>query len=153
MKRKHTRNQRLGWIPFLIYLAALSYFLFFAELMGRTQEQMDYHYNLVLFKEINRFITYREKLGMEAVLLNLVGNVAAFMPFGFFFPVISRRTRHWYTMVLLGAAFSLGIETIQLITKVGSFDVDDILLNTIGSLLGYWSFLMVQKVRSMRRGR
>lgn len=153
MKKKHTRNQRLGWIPFLIYLGFLAYFLFFAELMGRTQEQMEYHYNLVLFKEIKRFITYRDILGTEAVLLNLVGNVAAFMPFGFFFPVISRRTRHWYVMVLLGAAFSLGIECIQLATKVGSFDVDDILLNTIGSLLGYWMFVLVQKVRSMRRGR
>ena len=38
-------------------------------------------------------------------------------------------------------ALSLGVETIQLFTRVGSFDVDDILLNTIGGVLGYFSII------------
>ena len=55
----------------------------------------------------------------------------------FILPVISRRGRHWYKTFLLSVLFSLGIETVQLIFKVGSFDVDDMFLNTIGGITGF----------------
>ena len=72
-------------ILFWIYLAILMYLLFFSEYYGRTMVT-DYRYNLQLFREIRRFWTYREKLGMAAVLTNLGGNIVCFMPFGFFLP-------------------------------------------------------------------
>ncbi len=43
----------------------------------------DYHYNLVLFREIKRFILYRNQLGTFAVFSNLFGNILIFMPYGF----------------------------------------------------------------------
>ena len=58
------------------------------------------------------------------------------MPFGFFLPEIWSRVVRWYTTTLLGAVFSLCIETTQLVFRVGSFDVDDLLLNTLGILAG-----------------
>ena len=78
----------------------------------------------ILFKEIKRFYKYRELLGMRSFLLNTVGNVICFMPFGFILPIISRRGKKWYNTFLLSFLMSFGIETIQLIFKVGSFDVD-----------------------------
>ena len=92
----------------------------------RPDVRQEYHYNLILFKEIKRFIIYRDQLGMKAVFLNIVGNVAGFMPFGFFLPIISRRSRKWYNTVLFGFSFSLAIEITQLVWKVGSFDVEDV---------------------------
>ena len=59
----------------------------------RTFEGRTYHYNLELFKEIGRFIKYRHVLGTKAVLLNLVGNIVAFFPFGFFLPVLHPKCR------------------------------------------------------------
>ena len=44
----------------------------------------EYRYNLELFKEIRRFLTYREQLGMFTVLANLLGNIMIFVPYGFF---------------------------------------------------------------------
>ena len=108
--------------------------------MGRSFEGRTYHYNLVLFKEIRRFIVYRDILGYRAVFLNIFGNVAAFLPFGFFLPEIWRQVGRWYTMIVLSFTTSLCIELMQLVTKVGSFDVDDLLLNTIGGYLGYLLF-------------
>lgn len=152
MIKSTTRNQKLGWVIFVLYLLALTYFMFFSEMMGRTgNEQLDYAYNLELFKEIKRFYTYREQLGMQAVLLNLLGNVVGFMPFGFFLPIVSRRGKKWYNNWLLGFLLSLCIETTQLVFKVGSFDVDDLLLNTIGVILGYFVYQVVQKARIRRR--
>ena len=77
---------------------------------------------------------------MEAFLLNVVCNVVAFVPCGFFLPIISRRGGKWYNAILLCFALSLCIEVVQLVFKVGSFDVDDLLLNTVGGALGFVIF-------------
>ena len=122
---------------FLIYFIVLFYFLFFSEKMGRTYSEREYHYNLIPFLEINRFLAHYKVLGFEAVLLNLVGNIVAFMPFGFFLPVFSNRCRYFLNTVFYTFELSLLVELIQLVTKVGSFDVDDLILNTIGGALGF----------------
>ncbi len=151
MIKNTTRNQKLGWVLFIAYLGLLVYFLFFAESFGRSLENRDYAYNLELFKEIKRFYIYREQVGMKAFLLNVVGNVAAFMPCGFFLPIVSRRGRKWYNSILLCFALSLSVETAQLVWKVGSFDVDDLFLNTLGGAFGYVINRMIQGIRIRRK--
>ncbi len=154
MIRNTTRNQKLGWVLFILYLIALVYLMFFAESLGRTgNSQAGYAYNLEPFKEIRRFYIYREQLGWKAVILNLGGNVVGFMPFGFILPIVSRRGRVWYNAFLLGFFLSLCIEATQLVFKVGSFDVDDLLLNTIGGILGFLTYRTVQEIRIRRRRR
>ena len=136
-KKKSTGIRAFAVVLFFVYFVVLFYFLFFSEEMGRTYSERAYHYNLVPFHEIKRFIQYYEVLGMPAVLLNLAGNVAAFVPFGFFLPVFSERCRRFANTVFYSLELSLLVELIQLITKVGSFDVDDIILNTLGGAVGY----------------
>ena len=152
MIRHTTKHQKMGWVLFLMYLALLVYFLFFAESFGRTDPKTrGYSYNLVPFKEISRFWIYREKLGIRAMMLNIVGNIVAFMPCGFFLPIVSRRSKKWYNTVIISFMFSLFVETIQLIFRVGSFDVDDLLLNTAGGILGFVLYCSVQQMRIWRR--
>ena len=122
---------------FWIYFVVLFYFLFFSESMGRTYSERTYHYNLVPFREIKRFLFYYKVLGVQAVMLNIAGNIAAFIPFGIFLPFFSKRCRHFLYTSFYSLELSLLVELLQLITKVGSFDVDDLLLNTIGGMLGY----------------
>ena len=79
MKKESIRKLRLGGRLLLgIYLACLIYFMFFSESYGRTAVNRDYHYNLVLFREIRRFVQYRHVLGTTAVLINVAGNVRIF---------------------------------------------------------------------------
>ncbi len=153
MIKNTTRNQKVGWVLFIAYLALLVYFMFFAESFGRDPQQREYAYNLELFKEIKRFYHYRHQLGMKAFLLNIVGNVVGFLPCGFFLPIVSRRGRKWYNAILLSFGLSLCIEITQLVFKVGSFDVDDLLLNTLGGALGYMMYRIVQWYRIRRRRR
>ncbi len=153
MIRNTTRNQKLGWVLFIAYLTLLVYFMFFAESFGRNPDLREYSYNLELFKEIRRFYKYRKQLGVEAFLLNIVGNVVGFMPCGFFLPIISRRSKKFYNTFLFSFCLSLCIETTQLVFRVGSFDVDDLFLNTLGGMLGFCTHRMVQKVRIRRRKR
>ena len=106
----------------------------------------EYHYNLVLFKEIRRFWNYRDQVGFFAMFTNLFGNVIIFMPFGFFMPMASRY-RSCFSAVFYRFGLSLCVETFQLLTKVGSFDVDDLLLNTVGGLAGYVIFAVCAAIR------
>ena len=142
---------------FICYMILLVYFLFFSEEYGRTEPYETYKYNLELLKEIKRYWYNREKIGTLFFLINLVGNVVVFMPFGFLVPVMYREQRkdvvyrgHYFRsmlfVLLLGFLFSLVIEFIQLVTKVGCFDVDDLLLNTSGVLLGYIIYYISKKL-------
>lgn len=137
---------------FIIYLIITLYLMLFSEGMGRTTVSEEYRFNLVLFKEIIRFIKYSDSLGFWAVMINVLGNIICFIPFGFFLPIYYIKLRSLLLVVILAFCFSLIIEVIQLLLKVGCFDVDDLLLNTIGGLLGYLIFIIYQKsiIRRMR---
>lgn len=144
IKKKH---RIASGIIFLAYIILLVYFMFFAESLGRGAASLSYHYNLEPFKEISRFITYRNHLGMGVVIANLLGNVVAFIPFGLFLPIMINNRFGYIGMTLLSLDMSLFIELLQLASKVGSFDVDDLILNTIGGLLGYCIFCTFMKYR------
>lgn len=141
MIRNTTKRQKMGWVLFILYLCLLAYFMFFSESFGRTDTDRDYAYNLILFKEISRYFKYYNVLGFPLFMINIVGNIVAFAPFGFFLPVISRRSKKWYNTVTFGFTWSLILETLQLISKVGSFDVDDLFLNITGSSFRLWLLL------------
>ena len=88
-----TRIRRLGKILFLLYLLVLIYLMFFFEAYDRTMENRRYLYNLVPFREIRRFILYRETLGFTVVLENVIGNIVGFIPYGFILPLIYKSKR------------------------------------------------------------
>lgn len=151
--KQSTRRRRhiLGYFLFIIYLIVLCYFLFFSEAYGRNEGAGAYRYNLVLFREIRRFYQYRDILGAKSVFINLFGNVAAFVPFGFFLPLLWPRTRRFFWIFWSSLCFSLLVEGIQLVYQVGTFDVDDLFLNTLGGVIGY--FLLQLLLLGQRLGR
>lgn len=142
-KKKKSFRHALWVMVFISYLIVLVYFLFFSERYGRTIGSGEYHYNLQLFKEIKRFYRYRQTLGVESVVVNLFGNVFAFSPFGFFLPCINQSYQNLLRVILLGFEFSLTIELLQLITRAGIFDVDDLFMNTLGAAIGYIIYLII----------
>ncbi|SHJ21981.1 VanZ like family protein [Parasporobacterium paucivorans DSM 15970] len=136
---------------FVLYLFVAIYFLFFSEAMGRTVASQGYRYNLVLFKEINRFLSNVGTLGLYAVVLNIAGNILVFIPFGLLVPVISIQKRGFLFVAFMAFGFSLLVEAVQLILKIGCFDVDDLLMNTIGGCIGYLIFLVYRKISYRRK--
>lgn len=143
------RNRKLlhafAWVAFMIYLIVMVYFLFFCEQLGRTPSDT-YHYNLKPFTEIKRYMSYIEELGYFNVMLNLLGNVVCFMPLGFVLPILSHRKWGVIRITLVSCLASLVVELTQLVTKLGSCDVDDIIMNTLGGLLGYILFAICNKI-------
>lgn len=153
MRKKHTRRvHTIGTVLFLLYLAGLVYFLFFAEGLGRM-EDTPYRYNLVPLREILRFYNNVDVIGYRACFLNVAGNVLAFIPFGFFLPLVTRLRSAVVVTTLLTMAFSITIECVQLVTKVGCLDVDDVILNTLGGLIGAILFAVLRKIYRALFGR
>lgn len=137
-----------GTALFVLYVLLLVYFLFFSEAYGRSLgKELPYRYNLVPFVEIRRFWVYREQLGGAALFTNIFGNVIGFLPFGFILPVIAKRMQSGFLITLSGLCLSLAVETIQLAARVGCFDVDDLILNTLGAGLGYLCFALCNHIR------
>ena len=140
-----------GWIGFLLYLGALAYFMFFADNWGRKQISEFYSYNFIPFREIGRYLRFWKQIGLPHVVLNLAGNIIGFMPFGFFVPLLFRFHRDIPFILGISFFFSAAIEFLQLISRVGSCDVDDVLLNTLGGLCGYALFIVLRDYRRRRK--
>ena len=146
--KKEFNHKAVMKLLFIIYMCVLVYVVFFAEAMGRTPQD-GYVYNLTPLKEIKRFMKYiwdNDALG-RAARLNIYGNIIAFIPFGIYLPYTSESKLGFISTFLYTFSLSLTIELVQLITKVGSCDVDDIILNALGGVIGYILWYIYTKLR------
>lgn len=148
MKRSEARNlaRVIGSILMCVYLIVLFYLVFFSEMFGRHTVHIN-EYNLLPFHTIGNFIKYHESVSTASFLANIIGNVVAFMPFGIILPIILRTKKHkYYIQWVFFWAFilSLAIEITQYLMAVGAFDVDDLILNTGGAILGYFIYLLIR---------
>lgn len=94
------------------------------------------------------FYSYREAWNCFSVVLwrNIILNILMFVPFGFLFPCLSKKFQKFWTTYLAGFFFTLLIESVQLVFKLGIFECDDLLNNTLGTMIGYGCYKIVQFV-------
>lgn len=90
--------------------------------------------NFVPFRTIGRFLNGHGNHLMAMV--NLLGNILPFVPIGLLAPLVFRSMR-WSSALLLGIGCGLACEVMEAVFRVGIFDVDDILLNATGVVLGF----------------
>lgn len=82
----------------------------------------------------------------EAAWRNIILNYCMFMPLGFWIPLGIKHFRSGFRITLLGFCFSLMIETSQLLLHLGMFEMDDLLGNTVGTLIGYGFFYLCSEL-------
>lgn len=96
--------------------------------------------NMVPFREITRY-----QIGSKLFLYNVIGNIALFIPFGYF---ISDKLKAQKTsqIIYISAIISLTAELIQY--KIGrAFDIDDVLLNVTGAIIGFMLYISIQAIK------
>lgn len=160
--RKRNRGKLVSRIVLIIYLCVLVRLIIFKYPIPVLRGIMDEwelsnakagvaSANLTLFKTIRMYIRYYDRInGFD----NLFGNVLAFMPLGVLIPVSFPGIDRWWTVLLYSFWLSLCIELFQLVSHFGVFDVDDILLNTLGGVLGFFVFWIVRLIyRRIRKGK
>ena len=77
---------------------------------------------------------------------NFFGNILFFLPFGFLMPFAIKKLRLFKNTLAAALIASLLGETFQLILKLGYFDIDDILLNALGAVLGWKLYLLLKSI-------
>lgn len=149
-------------IVFIVYLVALTGLVLFKgpifyrvvpateEYRNKTEEGAYRRYNLKPFKTIKAFMNSHPSTSFASRFFNLAGNIALFIPFGFLFPLLFRNMGSFGTVLLAAFFLSLFFEVFQFITKIGQFDVDDLILNTLGAIVGYILFALFNLVTSGR---
>ena len=122
----------------ILALIFIVYILMFFQVVT-YQDIISYGNNFIPFKEVTRY-----SFGSKLFFKNVVGNIVLFTPYGFFASYYLRLDKKKTAFILIFLV-SLSIETIQLV--IGrSFDVDDILLNLIGGMLGYFIYRILDRV-------
>ena len=109
---------------------------------GRTVSA-EYRYNLVPFKAI--YISFTDYVwnDFRHFAVNIFGNIGMFMPFGILLTLLFSLKKA-FIIFIIGV---LTLETAQLISRRGVFDVDDIILNSIGFLTGYAIIKIIKRGR------
>jgi len=130
----NTDNQRPRFRALVVLVLLLSYlalllFLTMAPPMRLRGETL----NIIPFNSIIAGI----RRGGWLFRVNVLGNILAFVPFGLLLPSWLSRFRSATNVVLAGAALSIAIELLQWWGGTRVADVDDVILNTLGALLGY----------------
>ena len=98
--------------------------------------------NFLPFKTILPYL-FGEK-GLIIAGINLVGNIILLVPIGFLVSLIYRDMT-WKIALAIAVAAGLAIEGMQVMLHVGIFDIDDVILNGLGVMVGYWTFIFFVK--------
>lgn len=135
-ERKHA-----GWLA-VLYAAACVYVLFGIRNPARAARV-----NLEPLRVLQRAVSFTDGFHIRSrgQLRIIVLNILLFVPFGYLLPVLWKKADRWWKTVLLGFAASLAVELLQLVTRLGIFDVDDLINNTIGAGVGYLLYWILIK--------
>ena len=140
---------KISKIVWWLYIALLLVFVV-AKFKGSFYELSERIHSFSMYGSINyNFIPFRSispqlaRITQWWALKNLLGNIIPFIPFGFLLPIAYKNLTSAIKVFCIGITSILLIELFQFFTKLGSFDVDDIILNTIGITCGYLMFLLI----------
>ncbi|WP_192604561.1 VanZ family protein [Bacillus sp. OAE603] len=107
-------------------------------------------HNFIPLKTIIYYL-FLADINLNIRITNLVGNIIGFVPFGFILPILLKRFKNFKVIVIASFSLSLTYEVIQLLFDIGSFDIDDLILNTFGGLLGYIPIKLIQLINNSRK--
>jgi glycopeptide antibiotics resistance protein len=131
-KKSVILHQELMGLLFIIYVLCLFQIVTFEDVSWSSN-------NFIPFKEIGRY-----NIGSSLFYRNVIGNMAMFVPFGFFTSYYVKIKKPLLAIFLVAFA-SISIEVTQLL--IGRvFDIDDIILNNIGGLIGFFFYLLVARI-------
>lgn len=160
--RKPDRAKRLVLITVGIIFACYCLLLFFILFCRRIPTELDFegypywsrirnNINLIPFdtisEQLNDIINdsgYFERLA----ILNLSANILMFVPMGWFLPLLRSKLQRFSSFLTAVFVMIISVELVQLFTLTGSFDVDDLILNLSGAVIG---FLLFQGMNWLRK--
>lgn len=121
-------------------LVFIVYALLLFQLLTSTEMNTNSGLNIVPFTEI-----FRYEIGSKLFIFNVIGNIVIFIPFGYFVSSYVKASKVSH-ILFISLITSLTVELVQL--QIGrSFDIDDILLNVVGSIIGFLLFIGLTAIK------
>lgn len=150
------KNRRIDWkretelllVYVCIMVIARITFFPLEKIDGKVQPLVFDIVNAFSFRiNVSPFVNLLEYDEIRDAIINFIGNTAMFIPVGMIWPLVFRELdSHWKT-ILAGIGFSILIEVLQLPFYDRVSDIDDLILNTVGYLMGYGIYLVIRKIK------
>ena len=134
-------SKKISFHEELLNLLFIVCILLLFELLTGTENNSGTGINLVPFSEI-----FRYQVGSKMFIYNTLGNILLFVPYGYF---VTRyiNGKSLYQLFIISFVTSLTVEILQV--KLGrSFDIDDVILNVIGGMVGYFLYIALNAIRT-----
>lgn len=153
--RRRPYLSAFAWIAFAVYVTEVLALTFFPlpidpRLIADSRADQFFLNNFIPLATIASVLN---ECDLSVVFMQIGGNILLLLPLGFFLPVLFRRMNSLGHVVIAVSAASMAIEGLQLLLSslvfrfvYKSFDVDDLLLNFLGGLLGYALFTLFRPV-------
>lgn len=141
------RNRGLPKIKITVYVVLMYYYacMLFGNIVGiptlREFSRLSQLGESLFHPNIN-LVPFSDGLSLSFIL-----NIFLFIPAGFFCPMISKTYEHVKNTILFGLGLSLIVEISQLFTLFRATDINDLLTNVLGTLIGYLCFRLVVKLK------
>jgi len=157
-RTEKTKKERILSVVFILYLLFLIKMIVFKYPIGQMQQIVDtwqkdvvleglHTANFIPLKTIKMYIRYYDMPGIRS-FSNLFGNIFIFVPVGILLPLVHRASKNIWVMLFNALLLIVGIEVFQLFSNFGAFDVDDIILNVSGVLIGRWIYHLTQSKKN-----
>lgn len=128
------------WAVFGVYCFILIYVLFLSRGSRAHYPYAQYFRqftNFIPFKTIIEYIQRYNNGFRNLSILNLLGNFVLFLPMGAVLPCVSYKFNRFWKVVLCVLGMVVFVEVAQGILRVGSIDIDDVIFNVCGAMIGY----------------
>lgn len=152
--RRKPKQLGLAWAVFLFYIAVLARLILMknglppdmieAMTLERLQFRVQHAANFTPFKTIGYYLSGHANLPI--VIQNIGGNIILFSPLGFLMPFLRPSFVRARRIAAISFVASLILEVVQVLTGLGSFDVDDLLLNVLGGMIGFLAWKAVHRL-------
>lgn len=161
------------WTLFALYVYLVLYFLLIQRVisrilnfisMGETHNEYFFYpkgsngffdvivwkenTNIIPFQNIMYYIGSSESLYQETIIYNTLGNILVFIPLGIFLVFLFKRFNTLRDVVKISIIVSMSLEILQFVLQLGQFDIDDIILNVIGSIVGFALLKLINTVKN-----
>lgn len=125
---------------FAVYAAFLLRLLLFSRAPGSERS-----INLIPFASIAEYVSSRSSGTARVAFANVVGNILFFIPLGVYVSWLRHRAAAWLTMLTV-ASVSVAVEIIQGVFAIGASDIDDVILNCVGGIMGILTFRLLSVI-------
>ena len=152
-KKAYPKSTPLGRFLFVVYGLLLLWLLF--DRPDRLGSQLSYaqqlrdNMNLMPLHTIGSYWKVVSRMEFNPLffhcVINLGGNIFLFIPIGYFLPRLWPVLRNFFLFLLTCTLAIILVELLQLVTLLGCLDIDDLILNLFGMILGYFFFIIFKK--------